>query len=175
MTYNLSSLAMNADLYAGAQNTKHDAMRCSHAISRVSAMFMFNVSETWTSLSHGSSREDTPLHTVAKKPSNSTLRRKSVPTIQYVWNDGQNNTLRGTVICTIHHVLLRQYQNQRGLGLRATIRMQEMKNPYPPSLLDCSGSERRLFGISNRTPLSWLGFYADYLSPSRIFHEIISY
>jgi hypothetical protein len=46
MTYNLSSLAMNADLYAGAQNTKHDAMRCSHAISRVSAMFMFNVSET---------------------------------------------------------------------------------------------------------------------------------
>jgi len=43
MTYNLSSLAMNADLYAGAQ---HDAMRCSHAISRVSAMFMFNVSDT---------------------------------------------------------------------------------------------------------------------------------
>ena len=46
MTYNLSYLAMNADLYAGAQNTKHDVMRCSHAISRVSAMFMFKVSET---------------------------------------------------------------------------------------------------------------------------------
>jgi len=59
------------------------------------------------------------------------LSRKSVPNIQSIWNDGQNYTLRGIVIRTIHHVLLRQYQNQRGLGLSATIRMQT-KNPYPP-------------------------------------------
>lgn len=39
MTYDLSCLAMNTG-NAGAQNTKQDAMKCSHAISRVAAMFI---------------------------------------------------------------------------------------------------------------------------------------
>jgi len=130
MIYNLSSLGTKADWNAGAQNTKHDAMRCSHAISLVSAMFIFNVSETWTLLSHGSSREHTPLHAVAKKPSNSMLNRMFVPNTVCLKRWRKLHIER-------HRNLYSSPYTLKVIAKSTRIRiMKEMKNPYRASWFD---------------------------------------